>query len=117
MYLQHFAEQLMNQGTCDLKSRDLTKFCAKTGYMKKEYSHYFILSQTDNTSFTFQYPLCSADPHTVQQISTKLGLSLSTLSQVVNGFLHCYGSEMKPWSNRAQPVLTGKMVHACLKDN
>ncbi|XP_031552030.1 uncharacterized protein LOC116289272 [Actinia tenebrosa] len=47
-----------------------------------------------------------ADPQTKEKVSKTLNLALTTMSQVVTGFLYCYESEMKPWSNRSQPNLS-----------
>ena len=37
-----------------------------------------------------------------------MSLTMSTLSQMVEGFTHCYETEMKPWSGREKPQLSGK---------
>ncbi|XP_022790741.1 HAUS augmin-like complex subunit 7 isoform X2 [Stylophora pistillata] len=51
-------------------------------------------------------PLCDADAITVEKVSKTLSLSLTTMAQVVSGFLHCFETEMKPWSKRPAPVLS-----------
>jgi len=51
-------------------------------------------------------PLCDADAITVEKVSKTLSLSLTTMSQVVSGFLHCFETEMKPWCRRPAPSLS-----------
>nr|XP_058964913.1 HAUS augmin-like complex subunit 7 [Pocillopora verrucosa] len=51
-------------------------------------------------------PLCDADTVTVEKVSKTLSLSLTTMAQVVSGFLHCFETEMKPWCKRPAPVLS-----------
>ena len=36
-----------------------------------------------------------------------MSLTMSTLSQMVEGFTHVYETEMKPWSGREKPRLSG----------
>ena len=55
-----------------------------------------------------QSPLSEADAQTVDRISKTLELTMSTLSQMVAGFLHCYEAEMKSWCKRPKPVLSGR---------
>ena len=40
-------------------------------------------------------------------MSKTLSLSLTTMAQVVSGFLHCFETEMKPWCRRPAPSLSG----------
>ena len=66
------------------------------------------MSQFERTCiFTHQAPLCDADTVTVEKVSKTLSLSLTTMAQVVSGFLHCFETEMKPWCKRPAPVLSG----------
>lgn len=51
-------------------------------------------------------PLCDADAITVEKVSKTLSLSLTTMAQVVSGFLHCFETEMKPWCRRPVPSLS-----------
>ncbi|KAM7426907.1 HAUS augmin-like complex subunit 7 [Porites harrisoni] len=51
-------------------------------------------------------PLCDADAITIEKVSKTLSLSLTTMAQVVSGFLHCFETEMKPWCRRQAPVLS-----------
>jgi hypothetical protein len=39
-----------------------------------------------------------------------MSLTMSTLSQMVEGFVHCYETEMKQWSGREKPLLSGKKI-------
>ena len=58
---------------------------------------------------SFQAPLCDADAITIEKVSKTLSLSLTTMAQVVSGFLHCFETEMKPWCRRQAPVLSGTL--------
>ncbi|KAK2574554.1 HAUS augmin-like complex subunit 7 [Acropora cervicornis] len=51
-------------------------------------------------------PLSNADAITVEKVSKTLSLSLTTMAQVVSGFLHCFETEMKPWCRRPVPSLS-----------
>lgn len=51
-------------------------------------------------------PLCGADAITVEKVSKTLSLSLTTMAQIVSGFLHCFETEMKPWCKRPAPLLS-----------
>ncbi|KAK3754475.1 hypothetical protein QZH41_018990, partial [Actinostola sp. cb2023] len=47
-----------------------------------------------------------ADPSTREKVNKTLNLALTTMSQVVTSFIHCYESEMKSWCYRSQPKLS-----------
>ncbi|XP_048582265.1 HAUS augmin-like complex subunit 7 isoform X2 [Nematostella vectensis] len=53
-----------------------------------------------------KWPFRQSDHQEVDKVSKTLELTLSTLSQQVAGFVHCYESEMRPWCSRSQPVLS-----------
>ncbi|XP_028402664.1 HAUS augmin-like complex subunit 7 isoform X2 [Dendronephthya gigantea] len=46
------------------------------------------------------------DPQTVNKVSKTLSLTMSTLTQMIEGFNHCYETEMKQWSGREKPILS-----------
>ena len=43
-----------------------------------------------------------------------MSLTLSILSQMVDGFIHCYETEMKQWSGREKPHLSGEKYNLAL---
>ena len=43
-----------------------------------------------------------------------MSLTLSILSQMVDAFIHCYETEMKQWSGREKPHLSGKKYNVTL---
>ncbi|KAI8479424.1 HAUS augmin-like complex subunit 7 [Branchiostoma belcheri] len=54
------------------------------------------------TKYTYGEP----DPASVSKVSRTLGLVLSELAQLLTGFSYCYEQELRPWCNRAPPVLS-----------
>lgn len=54
------------------------------------------------------------DPQIVNNVSRTMSLTLSILSQMVDGFIHCYETEMKQWSGREKPYLSGEKYNLAL---
>ena len=76
----------------------------------------FLPSLSSLPSPSFQHTYTDLDPPALESCYKTLTVSLGTLAQLITSFCACYEAELRPWSNRQPPRLSGlgqvcKRVH------